>query len=92
MTDPGPEDLVFRGRVTGLDPMRAQGGVQGIAQWRVSFAVDAVESGAFAGEAFQFALHSPAQSGLALGGTYRVHARRTAEGFTVDPSQWRPRL
>jgi hypothetical protein len=45
--------------------------------------------GNFSGGSFDFAVHSPARSGLQVGRTYTVTATRRGDGYAVDERQWR---
>ena len=80
-------DLVLEGRIAAIEPFRGSGSS---ARWLVRLAVERVIAGEFSGSAFEFAVHSPAKSGLALGQTIRLIAKKTAQGYTVDPLQWLP--
>src|SRR5262245_595921 len=80
-------DLIYKGTVTKIEiadtgnPLR---------QWVVTTRVDQVVCGSFSGARFQFAIHSPAQSGLRVGKQYRIVATSVPDGYVVDPTQWRP--
>lgn len=57
--------------------------------WLVTMTVKKVISGEFSGSTFQFAVHSPAQSGLEKGRQYTVEAIWKDGGYVVDELQWR---
>jgi hypothetical protein len=80
-------DLVFVGTV---ESIKTASQSQWLANWVVTFRVDRIKSGEFAGKTFAFRIHSPSRSGLKEGGQYEVKARRTATGYAVDPAQWQP--
>jgi hypothetical protein len=77
--------LVFTGTVIDIQvsPLR-----QSTLNWVVTMRVDQISQGEFSGSQFSFRIHSPTQSGLIMGQTYRVEAKRTSEGYTVDQNQW----
>jgi hypothetical protein len=56
--------------------------------WIITTRVEKVLSGSFAGKQFQFPVHSPAQSNLAVGKQYTIRATRTTTGYSVDELQW----
>jgi hypothetical protein len=85
----GPVLLTLDGTIEALDPIAQARRRHG---WRVTLAVDRVVDGIFSGDRFQFVVHSPARSGLQLGGRATVKAERTADGYSVDPDQWLPRI
>jgi hypothetical protein len=78
-------ELVFLGTVTNI-----QQGLTGdfYKRFVVTTRVDKVLSGSFSGKQFQFAVHSPAQSGLDIGKQYTIRATRTESGYLVDDLQW----
>lgn len=79
-------DLVFVGTV---ESIKTASHSKWLDNWEVTFRVDRIKSGEFAGKTFAFRIHSPSRSGLKEGGQYEVKARRTATGYAVDPAQWR---
>jgi hypothetical protein len=80
-----PSKLVFRGTI-----IRIEQGVTAdpFKHFVITTSVDKVLSGSFHGKQFQFAVHSPSQSGLYAGKQYTVRATRTETGYTVDELQW----
>ena len=80
-------DLVFVGTVIEIDPH----GADLLKPWIVAVTVDRVVSGDFAGRTFEFAIHSPAKSGLEVGKAYTIKATWTGKGYAVDQHQWRRR-
>jgi len=85
LPDQGSGDLVVLGTAISLEPAAANGPIP---LWIVTTKVDQIMSGDFAGDTFQFTVHSPAISGLETGRQYEIRATRTAEGYRVDPFQW----
>jgi hypothetical protein len=81
-------DLVLVGTVTETQPLSAR---RSRKNWVVVLHVDRVVSGEFSGSTFEFAVHSPAQSGLEVGRSCTVKATWTGEGYVVDEAQWRNR-
>lgn len=79
------DDLVFLGTVEKLDasPMP-----QSKSDWVVQCRVDTILAGEFSGKAFSFRIHSPSKSGLEVGKQYKIEAKRTVDGYTVDHYQW----
>ena len=79
-------NLVFVGTVT-----KIQSGVTNEPQksFVVTATVDKIIHGQFVGSRFQFAVHSPALSGLHVGKQYTIRATRTANGYIVDDLRWR---
>jgi len=65
-----PRDLVLVGNVSSM----SQGGSE-LKPWIVWIDVEKVISGDFAGKTFEFAIHSPARSGLVQGHSYTVRAK-----------------
>jgi hypothetical protein len=84
---PGGEDLVFVGKILSI----AQGGASPLKRWVVTADVEKVVSGQFSGHRFEFAIHSPAMSGLEVGHAYTIRATWTGNGYEVDSTQWRRR-
>ncbi|MFL6520431.1 MAG: hypothetical protein ACJ8NS_09455 [Chthoniobacterales bacterium] len=80
-----PSELVFRGTI-----IRIEQGVTAdpFKSFVITTSVDKVLSGSFHGKQFQFAVHSPSQSGLGTGKQYTVRVTRTETGYTVDELQW----
>ena len=81
---PARNDLVLEGQVTWLnrrtdDPSK---------EWIVTVRIKRVITGEFSGKTFQFAVHSPAQSGLKKGRSYTIEAVWTGDGYSVDQLQW----
>jgi hypothetical protein len=56
--------------------------------WIVTFSVEKVISGEFAGKKFSFRIHSPSKSGLEKDEKYKVEAELTEDGYKVDQYQW----
>jgi hypothetical protein len=81
---PKPE-LVFLGTVQSIESSTLP---QSLANWVVTFRIDKIESGEFAGKTFSFRIHSPSKSGLENGKQYVVEAIRTDAGYEVDQYQW----
>jgi|GEM_PF-2118562 len=81
-TDRG--ELILRGTITSITPGRG-----GLTPWIVRLDVAKVLLGEFSGGSFDFAVHSPARSGLQVGRTYVVAATRRGDGYAVDERQWR---
>ena len=79
--------LVFFGTVTRIE----SGGIDPLKPFVVTTSVDRVLVGHVSGRRFQFAVHSPSQSGLQVGQRYTVKADHTAGGYVVDELQWRHR-
>jgi hypothetical protein len=82
--EPKPR-LVFVGAVQSIENSPLP---RSLANWVVTFSVDKVKCGEFAGESFSFRIHSPIQSGLEVGKQYTVEAERTETGYHVDTFQW----
>jgi hypothetical protein len=78
--------LVFVGTVIEISQGRDD-----LRPWVVAATVDRIVSGDFAGKTFEFAIHSPAQSGLGVGKSYTIKAKWAGKGYTVDEHQWRRR-
>jgi hypothetical protein len=78
------KDLVFEGVVQSIRSID-----NGERSWLVTMTVKRVTSGEFSGSTFQFAVHSPAKSGLEEGQSYTVEARWKDGGYVVDELQWR---
>ena len=85
MTD---DDLVFLGTVEKLDASPLQ---QSELDWVVKCRVDKILAGEFSGKAFSFRIHSPSKSGLEVGKQYKIEAKQTDDGYTVDQYQWMER-
>jgi hypothetical protein len=83
-TPPTSKEMVLVGKVTSLKP----GGGNELKRWIVTVKVDKVVSGDFSGPTFQFAVHSPSQSGLEKGRSYTIEAVWDGTGYTVDELQW----
>jgi hypothetical protein len=79
--------LVFRGTILRID----SGGANSLKPFVVTTSVDKILDGQFSGKRFQFAVHSPSQSGLQIGHRYTVRADIAANGYIVDELQWRRR-
>ena len=77
-------ELILSGTITSIMP-----GQGGLAPWVVRLDVAKVLLGNFSGGSFDFAVHSPARSGLQVGRTYAVTATRRGDGYAVDERQWR---
>jgi hypothetical protein len=78
-------DLVFLGTI---EKVEASPLPQSSLNWIVHCRVDKVLSGNFANKTFSFRVHSPTKSGLEEGKQYKIKARRTTDGYTVDQYQW----
>lgn len=85
-TDDGP--LVFEGTVATIEISPLP---ESLRNFIIIMRVDRVVQGQFSGKTFQFRIHSPSLSGLKVGKTYTVEAKRTADGYTVDEFQWMER-
>jgi len=84
---PPGKDLVLVGKVTSLK----LGGGDEIKRWIVTVKVEKVVTGDFSGPTLQFAVHSPAHSGLEKGRSYTIEAIWAGAGYTVDELQWMKR-
>jgi hypothetical protein len=81
----GPSNkLVFEGTVTSITTIDHP-----LTRWLVTVKLTKVISGEFSGSTFQFAVHSPARSGLEKGRSYTVEAVWKDGGYIVDENQWR---
>jgi hypothetical protein len=80
-------DLVFVGTVIEINSH----GADDLKRWVVAVTVDRIISGDFTGKGFEFAVHSPAKSGLEVGKSYTIRAKWTGKGYAVDERQWRRR-
>ncbi len=78
-------DLVFLGTV---EKVEASPLPQSTLNWIVHCRVDQILSGNFSGRTFSFRVHSPVKSGLEVGKQYKIVAKRTIGGYTVDQFQW----
>ncbi len=78
-------DLVFLGTV---EKVEASPLPHSSLNWIVQCRVDRVLSGDFQSKTFSFRVHSPVKSGLEVGKQYKIEAKRTKNGYTVDPYQW----
>lgn len=76
--------LVFEGTVSSIKVVQDE-----FTPWLVTLIVEHVVSGEFSGGTFSFAVHSPARSGLEVGGSYTVKAVWKDGRYYVDPFQWR---
>jgi hypothetical protein len=76
--------LVFEGTVTSIRTIDHP-----LTRWLITVKVTKVISGEFSGSTFQFAVHSPAQSGLEKGRSYTIEAVWKDRGYVVDENQWR---
>ena len=76
--------LVFEGTVTSISTINHP-----LTRWLITVKVTKVISGEFSGSTFQFAVHSPAQSGLEKGRSYTIKAVWKGRGYIVDENQWR---
>ena len=76
--------LVFEGTVTSITTIDHR-----VTPRLVTVKVTKVISGEFSGSTFQFAVHSPAHSGLRKGRSYTVEAIWKDQGYIVDEDQWR---
>jgi hypothetical protein len=81
---PATNDLVLMGEVTWLN----RRGGDPSKEWIVTVRIKTVITGEFSGKTFQFAVHSPAQSGLKKGRSYKIEAVWTGDGYAVDQLQW----
>jgi hypothetical protein len=79
-------DLIFLGTI---EKMEASPLTHSTENWIVHCRVDQVLSGDFPGKTFSFRVHSPAKSGIEVGKQYKIEAKRTTEGYTIDQYQWR---
>jgi len=79
-------DLVFRGTITAIGPSPLP--PESLLNWVITMRVERIIEGQFSGKEFSFRVHSPVQSGLLVGHAYRVRAKSTPAGYTVDPFQW----
>jgi hypothetical protein len=79
-------DLVFLGTV---EKVEASPLPESKRNWIVHCRVEQVLSGDFPGKTFSFRVHSPAKSGLEVGNQYKIEAKRTTDGYTVDQYQWK---
>ena len=68
------KDVVLRGTVTEIRPEQ---GRHPHHKWLVTLRVDSVLAGSFSAPTFFFSIHSPTQSGIAVGGRYEIHATRS---------------
>jgi len=75
--------LVFEGTVTSITTIKHR-----LTPWLVTVKITKVISGEFSGSTFQFAVHSPARSGLEKGRSYTIEAVWTDHGYVVDENQW----
>ena len=81
----GPsKTLVFEGTVTSIRTIDHP-----LTRWLVTVQITKVISGEFSGSTFQFAVHSPAHSGLVKGRSYTIEAVWKDHGYIVDENQWR---
>jgi hypothetical protein len=78
--------LVFLGTVEKLEASPLTYSTE---NWIIHCRVDQVLSGDFSRKMFSFRVHSPSKSGLEVGKQYKIEAKRTAEGYTIDQYQWR---
>jgi hypothetical protein len=76
--------LVFEGTVISIGTID-----NGEKSWLITVKVKRVVSGEFSGPTFEFAVHSPARSGLEKGRAYTVEAVWNGSGYVVDENQWR---
>jgi hypothetical protein len=76
--------LVFEGTVTSITTIHHR-----LTPWLVTVKITKVISGEFSGSTFQFAVHSPARSGLEKGRSYTIEAVWKDHGYIVDENQWR---
>ena len=76
--------LVFEGTVISIGTID-----NGEKSWLVTVKIKRVVSGEFSGPTFEFAVHSPALSGLKKGRSYTVEAVWKGTGYIVDELQWR---
>jgi len=56
--------------------------------WIVHCRVDQILSGDFSEKTLFFRVHSPAKSGIEIGEQYKIKAKRTSNGYTVDQYQF----
>ena len=84
---PPSKELVLVGKVTSL----TLGAGDQLKRWIVTVKVETVVSGDFSHLTFQFAVHSPARSGLEKGRSYTIEAVWDGTGYTVDELQWMKR-
>jgi hypothetical protein len=77
-------ELILSGTISSITPEQG-----GLTPWIVRLDVAKVLLGNFSGGSFDFAVHSPARSGLQVGRTYAVKATRRGDGYAVDERQWR---
>ncbi len=77
-------DLVFLGTVKIVEASSPRSELN----WIVHCRVNQVLSGKFSGKTFSFRVHSPAKSGLEVGKQYKVVAKRTIDGYSVEQFQW----
>jgi hypothetical protein len=78
-------DLVFLGTVEKVEVSSLPRSEQ---NWIVHCRVNQVLSGNYLGKTFSFRVHSPVKSGLKVGRQYKIVAKRTVDGYTVDQFQW----
>jgi hypothetical protein len=75
--------LVFEGTVTSITTINHR-----LTPWLATVKITKVISGEFSGSTFQFAVHSPARSGLEKGRSYTIEAVWKDHGYVVDENQF----
>ena len=82
----GESVLIFEGTVASAEPSPTD--QMSTQNYVITVRVDRVVKGRFEGKTFQFRIHSPAMSGLEVGGKCTVERGAAKDGYTVDQNQW----